>query len=139
MRRILVSFKQLCAQLETKIQSAYENGVTLENAEKLAGEFLGAQLKVSTELRKADLDSRMRKSGVKAIRAAVYMEAATKSDKKPTEAMLSSIVDVNDMVQGEQNSLDSAEVERDDLKRYYDIFTNAHIFFRGVAKGNFGG
>lgn len=133
-----MTFKTLCDQLETKIQASYEEGVTVEQAEKLAAEFLGAQFKVSTELRREDLNSRMRKSGLKAIRAAVYMEAATKDQKKPTEAALASLVDMNELVQGEQTALDTAEVSRDDLKRYYDIFTNAHIFFRGVAKGQFG-
>lgn len=134
-----MSFKDFCQQLENKIVNAYTEGTTLEQAEKLAGEFLGAQLKVSSELAKVDLDSRMRKSGVKALKAAIYMEAATKTDKKPTEAMLSAIIDMNDIVQSEQTGLDTAEVSKAELERYYDIFVNAHIFFRGVAKGNFGG
>ncbi len=134
-----MNFQKLCKDLESEIEASYTNGVSLEEAEKLAGRFLGAQLAVSGELRKADLDSRMRKTGVKAVRAAIYMDAATKPDKKPTEAMLSSIVDTNEVVQSEQNSLDEAEVLRDDLKRYYDVFGNAHVHFRTIAKGNFGG
>jgi hypothetical protein len=43
------------------------------------------------------------------------------------------------MVEEEQKSLDTAEVDRENLRRYYDIFGNAHIYFRGMAKGNFGG
>lgn len=132
------SFKTLCEQLESEIEASYTSGISMEQAEKLAGRFLGAQLKVSVELKKADLDSRMRKTGVKAVRAAIYMDAASKGDKKPTEAALAAIVDTNEVVQSEQNSLDEAEVSRDDLRRYYDIFGNAHIFFRGVAKGQFG-
>lgn len=132
-------FKELCEQLETKIKLSYEEGVTLEVAERLASEFLYAQLAVSSELRKADLDSRMKKSGVKAIRAAVYLAEVKGAEKKPTEAMIQSIIDSDELVTGEQKGFDEAEVERDDLKRYYDIFTNAHIHFRGVAKGNFGG
>lgn len=125
--------------LEAKIQNSYTEGNTLEEAEKLAAEFLHAQMKVSDELKNLDLDARMRKSGVKAIRAAIYMDAATKDPKKPSDVMLDAIVNMNDLVQGEQNELDKAEVERSALERYYDIFGNAHIFFRGVAKGNFGG
>lgn len=131
--------KELFAQLETKIQSAYTDGTTLEQAERLAAEFLYAQMQVSNELQKLDLDARMRKSGVKAIRAAIYMEAATKDPKKPSDVMLEAIVNMNELVQGEQNELDKAEVDRAALERYYDIFLNAHIYFRGVAKGNFGG
>ena len=132
-------FKSLCETLEGKIQKSYEEGVTLEQAERLASEFLHAQLIVSSELRKFDLDSRMKKSGVKAIRAAVYLNAVKGQDKKPTEAAITAIIDSDELVAAEQERFDLAEVERDDLKRYYDIFTNAHIHFRGIAKGQFGG
>lgn len=132
-----MKFEQMCKNLENKIKSSYEEGVTIETAEKLAGEFLVAQMKVSEELKVFDLDSRMRKSGVKAVRAAVYMKACSESDKKPTENMLENTLNTNELVQTEQDSLDKSEVERDSLKRYYDIFREAHIFFRGVAKGNF--
>lgn len=131
--------KQLFEQLEAKIQNAYTEGTTLETAERLAAEFLYAQMLITGELQKTDLNARMRKSGVKAVRAAIYMEAATKTDKKPSDVMLEAIVNMNELVQGEQNSLDETEVERATLERYYDIFLNAHIFFRGIAKGAFGG
>ncbi len=134
-----MSFKTHCQHLEAKIESIYTTGISLDEAEKLAAELLHIQFSLSEELKKVDLDARMRKSGVKAIRAAIYMEAATKTDKKPTEAALASIVDMNEIVQNEQKSLDEAEVERDHLKRLNDVFINGHIFCRGVAKGNFGG
>lgn len=134
-----MKFKELCEKLEGKIQNAYEEGVTLETAERLASEFLYAQLLVSGELKKADLDSRMRKTGVKAIRASIYLEIIKAADKKPTEAQIAALIDTDNIVEGEQKAYDIAEVEHADLKRYYDIFTNAHIFFRGVSRGVFGG
>ncbi len=130
-------FTKLCQLLETKIQNTYTEGVTIEDAEKLAAEFLHAQMQVSTELRKADLDSRMRKTGVKAVKAAIYSDTCSKSDKKPTEAAIDHIINLNELVQGEQKDLDEAEVSRDDLTRYYNIFREAHIYFRGIAKGKF--
>jgi|ERR1019366_4651962 hypothetical protein len=132
-----MSFKKLCQQLETKIQAAYTGGVTLSDAELLAAEFLRAQMKVSEELKVADLDSRMRKSGVKAIRAAVYMEAATKTDKKPSDSMLEAITNMSKVVQDSQDGLDKAEAEKDELTRYYNIFRESHIYFRGISKGKF--
>jgi hypothetical protein len=134
-----MKFSEMCRQLETSIESTYNEGVTMEVAEKLAAKFLSAQLMISKELTKADLDSRMRKSGLKAIRAAVYMTEATKGDKKPTELMLTSLIDSNEIVAGEQNSFDTAETSKEELQRYYDIFQNAHIYYRGIAKGNFNG
>jgi hypothetical protein len=94
---------------------------------------------VSGELQKIDMDARMRKSGTKAVRAAVYLDESRKSDKKPTEATLAALVDTHEVVQGEQNGLDTAEANKAELERLYDIFGNGHIFFRGVAKGNFNG
>lgn len=132
-----MSFKQLCNDLEKQIQESYESGVTMDDAEKLAAKFLYAQLQVSAELKKADLDSRMRKSGLKAVRAAIYMEGATKDPKKPSDVMLGSMVDMNELVIGEQEGFDTAEVNRDELERYYNIFSNAHIYYRGIAKGKF--
>lgn len=130
-----MNFQEFCASLEAKITASYESGVTVEEAERLAGEFLHAQIRTSQELKVQDLGCRMRKSGVKAIKAAVYMEAATKTDKKPSDVMLNAIVDINELVQGEQRAFDEAEAAKDDLERFYNIFREAHIFFRGVSKG----
>lgn len=133
------NFKAFCDSLEKKIQDSYEGGITAENAEKLAGEFLFAQMRVSAELTKTDLDSRMKKSAVKAIKAAIYMETATRGEKKPTEAMIAATVDSHEVVQAEQDNLDRAEVSRGELERLYNVFQHAHVFYRGVAKGQFGG
>lgn len=126
-------------ELEKIIQNAYENGITLDDAERLAARFLHAQLKVSTELSRLELDSRMRKSGLKAVRAAVYLEEATKGDKKPSDVMLQAIVDRDKMVQDEQDAFDRAESSKNELERIYSVYQNAHIYFRGVAKGGFNG
>lgn len=132
------NFDTLCEALESEIERSYtEGGVTLEEAEKLAGQFLHAQIKVSTELRKSDLDSRMRKSGLKAVRASVYIDAATKGEKKPTEAAIEATITTHEIVQSEQDSLDKAEVRRDELQRLFGVFKEAHVHFRQMSKGRF--
>jgi hypothetical protein len=131
-----MTFQEFCSNLEAKIINSYEQGVTLEEAERLAGEFLGAQLRVSAELKNKDLDSRMRKSGLKALKAAVYMQTLT-AETKLTEAGKAAIVDSDVSVMKTQDDLDVSEVDKAELERYYDIFLNAHIFFRGVSKGRF--
>lgn len=131
------SFKDTCNHLEECIQESYTGSITLPEAESLAAKFLHALLQVSEELKKSDLDSRMRKSGLKAIRAAIYMETVTKSDKKPSDVLLEQMVNMNELVNREQNDFDKAETERDDLERYYNIFKEAHIYYRGLAKGRF--
>ena len=131
-----MTFEELCEKLEAKIVNSYEEGVSLVDAEMLAAEFLHAQMQVSKELKEKDLSSRMRKSGLKAVRAAVYLEIVQKNEKKPTEAQIGAMIDTHELVSGEQQGLDTSEVDRDDLERYYDIFGNAHVYFRGIAKGN---
>lgn len=123
--------------LENKIQESYESGVSLDEAERLASQFLHAQLQISTELTKVDLDARMKKSGLKAIRAKAYLDIISGADKKPTEAQISSVIDSDEVVGAQQTMLDQAEAKRGELERYYDILNNAHIHYRGIAKGRF--
>lgn len=124
-------------QLKKKIKDAYESGVTVSEAEKLASEFLSAQLEIAELMRKVDLDTRMRKSGLKAVRAAIYLEIATKTDKKPSDSMIEAYVNRNELVQAEQNVYDELEVELNYLRNTYDVFNNAHIHFRAISKGKF--
>lgn len=134
---VKMSFAILCAELEKKIQTTYEEGVSLELAERLAAEFLFAMMQVSVQLKTADLDARMRKTGVKAVRGALYQKSVEGAEKKPTEAAIEHAINVNEIAQGEQEGLDKAEVDRAALERYYDIFSNAHIFYRSVSRGKF--
>lgn len=128
---------KICQSLSEKIKSAYEAGLTMEEAEKLSGEFLYGMTQVADALRDADLDTRMRKTGLKAIKAAIYLEEAKKTDKKPSDVMLAALVDCNDLVAGEQEGFDAAESSKDHLQNYYNIFKEAHVYFRGIAKGRF--
>lgn len=129
--------KAMFEELTSAIQNSYEDGVSIEQAEKLAAKFLHAQILVSNELSKLDLDARMRRTGVKAIKAAVYHEEATKGDKKPSDAFLQSLVDKSQEVILAQDDYDKAEVEKDSLQNYFNIFKEAHIFYRGISKGRF--
>ncbi len=130
--------KKQLQELEQILVQAYEGETTLAEAERLAARFLVAQMQISGVLRKASLDARMRKTGTKALRAAVYLEIVQKADKKPSEAQISATVDSEGLITTEQNAYDAAEVEAENLKRYYDIFTNAHIYMRSLARGSFG-
>lgn len=133
----MVSFDSMIKSLTDIIEKSYTQGVTIEEAEKHAGMFLHGQLLVAAELKECDLDARMRKTGVKAIKAAAYLEAATKTDKKPTEAMITAIIDREETVQNEQKSFDQAEAHRDLLQNYYNVFKEGHIYMRGISKGRF--
>lgn len=128
---------ELIENLKQKIKDAYESGVTVGEAEKLASEFLHAQLLIADQLKEADLNARMRKIGTKAVRAALYMQEATKSEKKPSDTYIENVINVNEISQGEQERLDQAEVDLYALQNTFNIFREAHIHFRGISKGRF--
>ena len=131
------SKKDPFADLANDIKNAYEGNVTMEEAERLAAKFLGAMMQVSALLKSADLDARMKKSGVKAVRAAIYLEEAAKGERKPSDVMLNALLDQSKLVQDEQLLFDKAEVSRDELERYFGIFKEGHLYFRAIGKGRF--
>lgn len=134
-----MSLEKLIKDLEAKIVTTYTEGVTVDEAEKLAARFLYAQMQISEALRSADLDARMRKSGLKAVRATVYLDGATKGDKKPSDVLLGAQVDIHEVVQQEADAYEKAEAHKDNLERYYNIAREGHIYFRSIAKGAFNG
>lgn len=134
-----MKLQALLKELEDSIQKSYQEGTSVEEAERLAAKFLYAQMAVSTELKEVTLDARMRKSGVKGIRASLYLSEVQKPDKKPTEAHLTALLDSNEVVISEQLALDTADVSAEELHRIYDIFNNGHVYFRTIAKGRYDG
>lgn len=132
-----MSFSKYCESLEEKIKSSYEEGVTQEQAERLAAEFLHAQMKISSIIKAADLDSRMKKTGLKAIKAATYGALKSDTSVKYTVDALEHAINLDKVVQDESDRYDAADAEKEDLIRYYNIFREAHIYFRGIGKGRF--
>lgn len=130
-------FEVMTKDLTEQIQRSYEEGVTIDEAERLAAKFLHAQILISGELRTVDLDARMKKTGVKAVKAAVYLAEVQAVERKPSDVLLSAKVDVSEEVEVAQRELDTAEVYRDELQNYFNVFREAHIHFRGISKGKF--
>lgn len=124
-------------ELTKEIEASYEESVTIDQAEKLASRFLGAQLLIASALKNADLDARMRKAGLKGVKSSVYLEAATSGDKKPSDTFLQNLIDADGSVQLGQKDLDTSEVYAEELRNILGIFREAHIHFRGIAKGRF--
>lgn len=124
-------------ELAADVQRAYEEGTPIEEAERLAAKFLGAQMKVAEELAAVDLDSRMKKNGLKATKSAVYMAAATAGEKKPSEGFLENTVNLDSGVAQAQERFDTADARKEALTIYLGIFKDAHIYFRGIAKGRY--
>ena len=130
-------FEKFCKELQDNIKNTYEEGVTLEQAEKLAAKFLDASIQVGEELKNADLDRRMKKAGLKSIKAAAYLNAATQGDKKPSDKLIEAVIDSDKEVSTQQELLDTAEVYVNNLQNYLSVFHESHIYYRGISKGRF--
>lgn len=124
-------------ELENDIKKAYEESPSLDEAERLAAKFLTAQMSVSRELAAIDLDARMKKSGLKAIKSAVYLDGASRGERKPSDTLLQAVIDRDETVQKAQDDFDATEVAKDLLHNYLQIFRDAHIYYRGIARGKF--
>jgi hypothetical protein len=133
------TIQETLVEIRQKIEQAYETGVTMPEAEKLAAMSLSHSLALADELKKANLDARMKKHGVKAVRAAVYMEELKKHDKKPAEAYLENAVNLSELVEKAELSYAEAEVEANHLEAYVGVLKESHIYYRGIAKGNYEG
>jgi hypothetical protein len=125
------------AVLEKDVQRAYDESITLEEAERLAAKVLTVQLKIARELAVMDLNSRMRKNGLKAKRAEAYMAECNKSEKKPAEGYLDNVITLDAGVKEAQANFDETDSRKESLAIYLGIFKDAHIYFRGIAKGRF--
>ncbi len=132
-----MKLKELCESLEQDIKKSYEVGCTLEEAERLSAKFLHGMLSATKELKNVSLDAKMRKSGTKALKAALYLDKVKKSDKKPSDTLLNNIVDASGLVQVEEQQQYEAEENKEELERYFSIFKEAHIYYRGIGKGRF--
>jgi hypothetical protein len=134
-----MSLQELLQSIQTKLEDTHEKGITLEEAEKEAAKCLAAQFEIAKHLKAVDLEARQKKNGLKQIRAAIYKEECKKSDKKPSDTYLEQLINTHELVVGNQERLDEAEVERDDLERSNDNCLNAHIYYRTLSKGAFNG
>jgi len=121
------------------IEHSYQEGVTMEEAERLAGRFLHAQIQMGEQVRLADLDCRMKKQGLKAVKAAIYLAEVQAADKKPSDVLLQAKVDVNELVAAEQTSFDKAECLLHEMQNLLGVYNQAHVHFRSIAKGAFNG
>jgi hypothetical protein len=121
------------------VKAAYESGTTMEEAERHAARFLEAQMNIAAELAKLDLDARMKKNGMKAAKAQVYIDLCAATEKKPSDIYLEQQVALSKIANTAVDLYEHADARRENLMLYLGIFKDAHIYFRGIAKGGFSG
>lgn len=105
--------------------------ISFTEAEKRSGEFLHAQATL-TDWRHTLNSERIR---LLSVQTAVFAEQMSKGTAKTvTENKLSAEASAEYTKAREE--LESIENDLSYLKSYYDIFNNAHIFYRAMAKGD---
>jgi hypothetical protein len=126
--------KDLIEQLQKRVSEVYENGTTVSQSEEITHELADAEFKLVTMITPLDLDARMRRHGVKQIRAAVYLDIIKNSEKKPTEAQIAAMVDSDSLVSDAQKGYDGAEAALAEAERLLDAVHNSQVVFRTLMK-----
>lgn len=104
--------------------------ISTVEAERRAGEFLHAQSQI-TEWRHILSEEKIK---LTSAQTAVYaQELAGCTGKTITENKIA--VEANRTYQSAREDLESIDNDVAYLKAYYDIFNNAHVFYRQLAKG----
>ena len=134
-----MSMNKLCEDLKAAIKKGHETDTSVSEAELLACKALDACLALADEIQSIDLKTRMRKAGVRTIRAQAYMDEIAKHDKKPAEGYLDAAIALQSAVQAAEQDLAEHEVELNRLKTYADVFAESHQYFRAIMKAGFGG
>jgi len=104
--------------------------VSFTEAEKRAGEFLYAQAQI-TDWRHLLSEEKIK---LTSIQLATYAEQLSLCTGK-TVTENKTTVEASKEYQKAREDLESVENDIAYLKAYYDIFQNAHVFFRQMAKG----
>lgn len=104
--------------------------ISMPEAEKRAGMFLQAQANI-TEYRHLLNEEKIR---LQSVQSAVYAEELSKcTGKTVTENKVT--VDASEAYQNAREDFERIDNDMAYLKAYYDIFNNAHVFYRQMAKG----
>jgi hypothetical protein len=107
--------------------------ISYTEAEKRAGEFLAAQAMITNWRHLLSTD----KIRLLSVQTAVYAQQMLKGTAKTvTENKLTA--EASEEYTSAREALEQIENDLSYLKAYYDIFNNAHIFYRGMAKGDNG-
>lgn len=105
--------------------------ISTSEAEKRASQFLEAMAKV-TDMRHTLAEQRVKATSVQ---AAVYAEELAKGTAKTmTENKVTAEASAEYHIARED--FESIENDVTYLKAYYEIFQNAHVFYRQAAKGD---
>lgn len=124
----MTELKQLIGKYEELLPVG--TSISYTEAERRAGEFLSAMATVTNVKHLLNSD----KIRLLSIQTAVYAEQMSKGTAKTvTENKLTA--EASEEYTKAREDLENIDNDISYLRAYYDIFNNAHIFYRTMAKG----
>lgn len=122
-----MTFKETIATYETLLPSSASFSTT--EAERRAGEFLVIMAKI-TDWRHQLHEDKIKKLTVQTATFAEQMSLGTSS----TMTQNKMVAEASKPYEKAREDLERVENDLSYLKAMFDVFNNAHIFYRGIAK-----
>lgn len=134
------SVEFIIEQISIEFKAAHHSKYEPKKAELTAALCLEAQKQLAQFLSDAELLSKERKSEVERVEAEKYFyykENQKKSDEKSySDVALNRLVAKDQEVVSAKKEQYQAEADFGKYKNLFGVLKDAHIFFRGLAKGN---
>lgn len=133
--------EKLLEQCLSELEIAHQGDCQPEKAEKNAALFLELQIRLSDYLAEAELKAKMNKNEIERMSSEKYFEYKNGSlgnDKKMTEAALEHSISKDEEVFKMKEEMLKNEAEFKKWNYIINILANGHVFYRGIAKKEFG-
>lgn len=132
------SVQFIIEMISTEFKAAHHSKYEPKKAELTASLCLEAQKQLAEFLSDSELLSKEKKSEVERIESEryFYYKENKKSDEKMTDVALNRLVAKDSEVVSAKKEQYQAEADFNKYKNLFGVLKDAHIFFRGLAKGN---
>lgn len=133
------SVEFIIEQISTEFKAAHHSKYEQKKAELTAALCLEAQKQLAQFLSDAELLSKEKKAEVERVEAEryfYYKGNKKNSDEKITDTALNRMVAKDSEVLSAKKEQYAAEADFGKYKNLFGVLKDAHIFFRGLAKGN---
>ena len=132
------SVEFIIEQISTEFKAAHHTKYEPKKAELTAALCLEAQKQLAQFLSDAELLSKEKKSEVERVEAERYYfyKENKKTDEKMSDVALNRLVAKDPEVIFAKKEQYIAEADFGKYKNLFGVLKDAHIFFRGLAKGN---
>jgi len=125
----------LINKISKELKIAHSQKYDATQAELTAALVLDAQKELSEFLSDAELISKEKKAEVERVEAERYYFYKENSESKTSDVALTRLVSKDELVLTAKKEQYSAESDFSKYKNLFGMLKDAHVFFRGLAKG----